>query len=251
MHRSMKKDRDKSTTMAPILYRTAPTTKTTELYVSIMRHYSNTFQDGDRQDAMNIFLGLFQPSRSFKDDMVFVTIEPEKEKGLMSRLWSFVAGQNEEYLVDDRLDTTTMRAVTVDESDIYGDGAARGRSSAIKPSPLAASASASASASSSSSLSAASFASLGDAQARDRSQPGPGHHEFRRGTTATLGEQLASSAAGDWTRDAAKGQTMVAGARRRRRRERENIWDLESDFYLHTSRIDCEAFTRAQPWYGI
>ena len=44
MHRSLKKDRDKSTTMAPVLYRTQPETASKEIMVSIMRHYSNTFQ---------------------------------------------------------------------------------------------------------------------------------------------------------------------------------------------------------------
>jgi len=100
MHRSMKKDRDKTQTMGPVLYRSKTSvSKSKEVYVSIMRHYSNTFQDKERQDAMNLFLGRFTPSRSFSDEPLYVLLpdpsfkhQNEEEKGLLSRLWNIVNG---------------------------------------------------------------------------------------------------------------------------------------------------------------
>ena len=32
------------------------------MLVSLMRHYQNSFQDNVKQDAMNLFLGVFRPS---------------------------------------------------------------------------------------------------------------------------------------------------------------------------------------------
>ena len=37
------------------------TTKPKEMLVSLMRHYSNSFHDNVKQDAMNLFLGCFRP----------------------------------------------------------------------------------------------------------------------------------------------------------------------------------------------
>ncbi|KAJ7949684.1 Phosphoinositide phosphatase family protein [Quillaja saponaria] len=37
------------------------TTQSTELLKSIKRYYSNTYTDGEKQDAINLFLGYFQP----------------------------------------------------------------------------------------------------------------------------------------------------------------------------------------------
>jgi hypothetical protein len=37
--------------------------------------------------------------------------------------------------------------------------------------------------------------------------------------------------------------------RRVRKRERQNIWDLESDFYLHNARVNAEFMTAARPQY--
>jgi len=62
MHRQMKKDRDKSLTMAPVLYRQPPANKPKEMYVSLVRHYQNSFQDQGKQDAINLFLGCYAPS---------------------------------------------------------------------------------------------------------------------------------------------------------------------------------------------
>lgn len=63
MHRQMKKDRGKSVTM-PVLYRNnRSSTKPKEMFVSLMRHYQNSFQDTGKQDAINLLLGYFIPPR--------------------------------------------------------------------------------------------------------------------------------------------------------------------------------------------
>lgn len=64
MHRQMRRD-DKMKSMAPVLYReqAKSTLKPKEIVVSLMRHYQNSFQDRDKQDAINIFLGIFLPSK--------------------------------------------------------------------------------------------------------------------------------------------------------------------------------------------
>lgn len=62
MHRQMKKDREKTVTMAPVLYRQKVPNKPKEMLVSLMRHYQNSFQDTGKQDAINLFLGFFKPS---------------------------------------------------------------------------------------------------------------------------------------------------------------------------------------------
>jgi hypothetical protein len=63
MHRQMKKDRTKTLTMAPVLYRQVQagtqSSAPKEMLVSLMRHYQNSFQDTGKQDAMNLFLGMF------------------------------------------------------------------------------------------------------------------------------------------------------------------------------------------------
>lgn len=65
MHRQMKKDRGKSVTMAPVLYRQkASGGKPKEILVSLMRHIQNSFQDTGKQEAINLFLGFFIPDRS-------------------------------------------------------------------------------------------------------------------------------------------------------------------------------------------
>jgi hypothetical protein len=60
MHRQMQKDRH-MTSLAPVLYRNEVPAKPKEIFVSIMRHYQNSFQDSDKQDAINLFLGKFVP----------------------------------------------------------------------------------------------------------------------------------------------------------------------------------------------
>ena len=63
MHRQMKRDRVKTVSMAPVLYRTKESTKPKEMFVSLMRHYQNTFVDTGKQDAINLILGLFNPTQ--------------------------------------------------------------------------------------------------------------------------------------------------------------------------------------------
>jgi hypothetical protein len=72
MHRQMKKDKVQSNTIAPVLYRQKEaTTKPKEMLVSLMRHYQNSFQDNVKQDAMNLFLGVFRPSPGPKSEKLF------------------------------------------------------------------------------------------------------------------------------------------------------------------------------------
>ena len=61
MHRQMKKDRAKTATLAPVLYRQKAPNRSKEVFVSIMRHYQNSFQDTGKQDAINLFLGYYIP----------------------------------------------------------------------------------------------------------------------------------------------------------------------------------------------
>lgn len=56
-----------------------------------MRHYSNTFQDRVRQDAMNLLLGHYRPASAFKDD-VFLYLMPQPEPGLFSRFVLYLKG---------------------------------------------------------------------------------------------------------------------------------------------------------------
>jgi hypothetical protein len=62
MHRQMRKDRQ-MTTMAPVLYRNQAPAKPKEMFVSLMRHLQNSFQDSDKQEAINLLLGCFVPLR--------------------------------------------------------------------------------------------------------------------------------------------------------------------------------------------
>jgi hypothetical protein len=218
MHRSMKKDRDKSTTMAPILYRTPPATKAQELYVSIMRHYSNSFVDRDRQDAMNIFLGLFQPSNAFKENVVFVAAQPQNQQGMFSKLWNMVAGDNEEYLIEDESNLLTHTVPTLQaESD---QSASTSTTTPTESSNTAAP--------------VVRFDSLVDV----KTGPKDNVIKVRRASTASF---LNSSVP--------EPQPATNEVRRFRKRERENIWDLASDFYLHNARGKVDEFVDARPWY--
>ena len=65
MHRQMKRDGKKTVTMAPVLYRSQAQqsmSKPKELYVSLVRHYQNSFQDREKQDSMNLYLGACVPT---------------------------------------------------------------------------------------------------------------------------------------------------------------------------------------------
>lgn len=72
MHRQMKKDRHKTVTMAPVLYRQPPANKPKEMYVSLVRHYQNSFQDTGKQDAINLFIGYFTPSIQVSHPTLFL-----------------------------------------------------------------------------------------------------------------------------------------------------------------------------------
>jgi hypothetical protein len=62
MHRQMKKDQTKTVSLAPVLFtKQSQPNKPKEMLVSLMRHYQNSFQDNGKQDAINLFLGLFKP----------------------------------------------------------------------------------------------------------------------------------------------------------------------------------------------
>lgn len=61
MHRHMRRDHQMQT-MAPVLFRNKVPQKPKEILVSLMRHYQNSFQDKEKQDAINLFLGNFVPS---------------------------------------------------------------------------------------------------------------------------------------------------------------------------------------------
>jgi hypothetical protein len=65
MHRQMNRDKKKTVTLAPILAKSSSqNSNKPEMLVSLMRHYQNSFQDTGKQDAMNLYLGYFVPSRS-------------------------------------------------------------------------------------------------------------------------------------------------------------------------------------------
>eukprot|EP00457_Paulinella_chromatophora_P000160 gb/GEZN01000160.1/.p1 GENE.gb/GEZN01000160.1/~~gb/GEZN01000160.1/.p1 ORF type:complete len:2070 (-),score=443.97 gb/GEZN01000160.1/:126-5888(-) len=69
MHRQMKKDRAKSMPMKKTSVPLADKPK--EMLVSLMRHYQNSFQDTSKQDAINLFLGRYIPSRESEDSTIW------------------------------------------------------------------------------------------------------------------------------------------------------------------------------------
>jgi SacI homology domain len=60
MHRQMRKDQSQIASAPALLKASKRTTKGKEMFVSLMRHYQNSFQDHEKQDAINLFLGLFE-----------------------------------------------------------------------------------------------------------------------------------------------------------------------------------------------
>eukprot|EP00474_Spongospora_subterranea_P005040 CRZ05498.1 hypothetical protein [Spongospora subterranea] len=65
MHRQIKRDKTQiANSSVPVLYRLRTPNKPKEILVSLLRHYQNSFQDKDKQDAYNLFLGVFRPLSS-------------------------------------------------------------------------------------------------------------------------------------------------------------------------------------------
>ena len=57
----MKKDHVEARSMAPVLCKQRDGSKPTRMLISCVRHYQNNLLDNVKQDAMNLFLGTFQP----------------------------------------------------------------------------------------------------------------------------------------------------------------------------------------------
>ncbi|KAG0559776.1 hypothetical protein KC19_10G128300 [Ceratodon purpureus] len=77
------------------------TTQSTEILNSIKRYYSNTYTDGDKQDAMNLFLGHFRPQEG----------KPALWE-LDSDYYLHVAGYEDEFSKDDKTPLAITGAVT-------------------------------------------------------------------------------------------------------------------------------------------
>lgn len=85
------------------------TTQSQEFIKSIKRYYSNTYTDGEKQDAMNLFLGHFQPREG----------KPALWE-LDSDYYLHVGGNRDDYPREQRFGTAQEQAVHSDHSSLPG-----------------------------------------------------------------------------------------------------------------------------------
>ena len=102
MHRQMKKD-EGAITSAPALSNTARSGgKGKEMFVSIVRHLQNSYKDHEKQDSINVFLGLFKPtpsqglSSSSSRTMSITQIPDHIKRKLAAKLTSKERGSDQE-----------------------------------------------------------------------------------------------------------------------------------------------------------